>query len=182
MTALRWPTRTIQGSISDCLKSAMTTLGWFDPSKGWLAETETINWDPDHDVETAVAGQTPPKLNTVGISIGSIPDYVVQELGAGLQAVDIPVFIDIYGESRAIALNIADDLVAVLQGEQVKLSRYIPLYDHSVTPHTLITTMACEARLVESVWPSGGDTAEWKRGWRAIHFTATVYWVGAGND
>lgn len=152
----------------------MASLGWAAPT---FAENP-IHWDYDHDAEAVVAGGGPQVPNTVGLSLGAIPDHIEQELGAtqgGLHAVAIPVFLDIYGESRAVALNLADDLTGILQGVLWAPSRYVPLYDLSVDPPTIIPDRACEMTGIEARWPAGRDV-EWRRRWRIVNATATVYY------
>jgi len=177
-TPLRWASRMMQRSISTHVKTGLTNLGWFATPPGFA--DNPITWDDDHDTEGAVAGGVAPVGNTVGLSIGDVPDSAVEELGGGLLSIDYPVFFDIYGENRSTALNIADDIVGILQGELWSPSRYIPLYDQSQSPPTLLTQECCEARLVEARW-NVGTQVEWRRRWRIVTFTATRYYIGSGE-
>lgn len=179
---MRWPTRMLRASISLHIKSNLTTLGWFADPPGFAQHP--INWDEDHDAEAVVAGGTPPPMNTVGLTVGDVPDAKARELGDGLTSIDYPVFLDVYGEDRSTAMNIADDIVGILQGALTP-SRYIPLYDHSHDPappdvSALITDETCEARLIEARWPTGMQ--EWRRRWRIVSFTATHYFNGGTGE
>lgn len=174
---MRWPTRQMQASVALHLKTALTDLGW-------LADVPTlteypVRWDADHDAEGLVSAGGPQGENVIGLSLGDTPENREEEMGDGLLSVSVPVFLDIYGENRSIALNISDDIMAILQGQLWTPSRYIPLYDHSQDPPVLVTDRALEARLPEARWPSGGATGqavpEWRRRWRVVSFTATTY-------
>jgi hypothetical protein len=177
---MRWPIRSLQQSTSDHLKAAMTSLGWLPDMPGWA--TSPMVWAPDHDAEN-VAGGAGPAPNTVGISVGTIDDRQYVELGSGLSATNVPVFIDIYGENRPMAMNIMDDITSVLSGDLVTTSRYIPLFDYSTDPPTLTLDMACEARLIQSRWAAQGpQPVEWRKAWRIVNFTATLYRGGNPND
>lgn len=178
---MRWPTRQVQASIALHVKTALDDLGWF-ADVPTLTEYP-VRWDADFDPEGMVSGGGPTGENLIGLSLGDTPDNVAQEMGGGLLAVNVPVFIDVYGEKRGVALNLSDDIQGVLQGELWTPSRYIPLYDHSQDPPVLVTDRALEARMVEAAWPSGGSgvaVAEWRRRWRVVRFTATSYFNSAG--
>ena len=178
---MRWPTRQTQASIALHIKTALTDLGWLADVP--MHTEGLVRWEPDHDPEGLVSNGGPQGENLIGLSIGETPDNRPEEMGGGLLSVSIPVFIDIYGEKRGVALNISDDIQAVLQGELWTPSRYIPLYDHSQDPPQLVTDRALEAREVEAAWPSGGPgiaVPEWRRRWRVVRFTATSYFNSAG--
>jgi hypothetical protein len=173
---LRWPTRQLHQSIANHLKAGMTALGWFEiPNPNGL--TTGLLWDPDYDVEEHVLGDAAPVPNLIGISMEMTPDSRPQEMGGGIVSVSYPVTIDIYGENRSQALNMGDDIMAILRGEQWAPSRYIPLYDHSQTPPELLTDRVCEATLIEGRWPAGTQV-EWRRRWRIVNFTAQEFYTG----
>ena len=178
---MRWPTRQLQASIEKHLREGMTALGWFtDPPQH---TADPVVWDPEHDTEGLVAGGGPQASNLIGLSVGDVPDTRPQEIGQGLVLVSVPVFLDVYGENRSVALNIGDDLQGILTGEVWSPSRFIPFHDFTTDPPTLVTDRAIEARLVEAVWPgtgSGLQYAEWRRRWRVVRFTADVYFNTAG--
>lgn len=175
---IRFRSSQIQDSTARHLKAALTALGWLDDPPRWT-DTPFV-WDPDFDPEAVDESDGPPARNTIGLSIGDIADNVINDLGGGLQSVNVPIFVDLYSEKRGISLNLSDDLQQVLQGELWSPSRYIPLYDHSQDPPVLNTDVALEARLVEARWGTG--TQSWRRTWRIVSFTGTLYYVGAGND
>lgn len=175
---MRWRTGHVQRSVARHLYSGLTSLGWFDDPARYT-ETPFV-WEPDHDPDAVAAGNGPAKPNTIGLSIGDVPDILPQELGGGLQSQNIPVFVDIYAEKRGIARNLGDDVQGILQGEVWAPSRYVPFYDFSASTPTLVTDQAIEARGVEARWPVGAG--DWRRRWRVVSFTAVVYWTGAGND
>ena len=173
---MRWPTRQLQASVEKHLREGLTALDWFaDPP---VNTAHPVVWDPDHDTEGLVAGGGPQAENLIGLSVGDVPDTRPQEIGQGLVAVNVPVFVDIYGENRSVSLNLSDDVMGILQGEVWSNSRYVPFYDFSVTPALLVTDRAIEARIVEARWPGQGAglaQVEWKRRWRVVSFTATCY-------
>lgn len=176
---MRWRTRHVQVNVSEHLRAGMNSLGWFAVPPTF-AEFP-IDWAPDHDPETVVANGGPAKPNTVGVSVGDVPDNRTEELGGGLYSIAYPVFIDIYGENRSMAVNIGDDITGILQGELWAPSRYIPLYDRSLNPlGPVLVDQTCEAVQVEARW--AGGTEEWRRKWRTVSFTATLYFIGPGND
>jgi len=182
---IRWPTRALKASVGLHVVTGLTSLGWMTDPPGFAQNP--IHFDDDHDVEKIVAGGGPQVVNTVGLTVGDVPDAAAQELGGGLSSINYPVFFDIYGEDRSTALNIGDDIVGILQGAVLSTSRYIPLYDFSLTPappasSALLTDQTCEARLIEAKWASGTQQAEWRRRWRIVTFTATVYFVGGTGD
>lgn len=174
---MRWPTRQLQASVERHLRLGLTSLGWFqDPP---VNTANLLTWDPDHDTEGLVAGGGPQADNLIGLSVGDVPDNRPQEMGQGLVAVNIPIFVDIYGENRSIALNLSDDVMAILQGEAYTSSRYVPFYDHSQEPPVLVTDRAIEMRMVEARWPgaaAGLGLVEWRRRWRVVNATATYYY------
>lgn len=177
---MRWRTRHILVNVNEHLRAGMTSLGWLATPPAFAENP--ITFAADHDPEAVIAGGGPAVPNTVGLSIGDVPDNKVQELGAGLYSIDYPVFIDIYGENRSTALNIGDDISGILQGELWAPSRYIPLYDRSVTPlGPVLTDQTCEVNQIEARWPAGMGQ-EWRRKWRIVSFTATLYFIGPGND
>lgn len=180
MTNLRWPTRSIQRAVGEHLKAGLTALGWFTSPRPDFAEFP-ITWDPEHDTEEVISGEGPAAPNTVGISTGDVPDQRPEELGGGLWSVSIPGFIDIYGENRSIALSIGDDVQRILQGQLWTPSSYIPLYDYTTLPKSLITDQTCEATLIEARWPGGG-ASEWRRKWRVVNFTAVWMFNSAKFD
>lgn len=175
---MRWRSGQVQASVSKHLKDGLSSLGWFDDPPRWTATN--FVWDPDHDPEAVAAGNGPANPNTIGLSLGDVPDNSILDLGGGLQSVNIPVFIDIYAENRATARNLGDDIQQILQGELWTRTRYIPLFNHNVTPAVVDHTQALEARIVDARWTSG--PGDWRRRWRVVSFTATVYFTGGGND
>lgn len=178
---MRWPTRQLQASVEKHLREGLSSLLWL--ANPPIHTQHPLTWDPDHDTEGLVAGGGPQAQNLIGLSVGDVPDNMPQEIGQGLVAVNVPVFVDIYGENRSVALNLSDDVMGILQGEVWTPSRYIPFYDHSTNPPTLVTNRAIEARYVEARWPgaqAGLGLVEWRRRWRVVSFTATMYFNTSG--
>ena len=175
---MRWRTGHVQASVSRHLHAGMTSIGWFDSPPRWT-ETPFV-WDPDFNAEQVLAGGGPASTNTIGISLGDVPENSILDLGGGLQSINMPIFVDIYAENRNTARNVGDDIQQILQGELWATSRYIPLYDFAQTPPHLDTSQALEARLIEARWPPGAG--DFRRNWRVVSFTATCFFNGAGND
>lgn len=173
MSSVRWKSGQVQAAIAKHLEDGLTSLGWMDVPPRWTSTP--FRWDPDFDAEAFAEGTDMPTPNVVGLSLGNIPDVEPEELGDGLRSIDFPVFVDIYTESRGISLNLSDDIQAILAGELWTTSRYIPLYDQTQQPPTLMTDNALEARTVMARWPEGAD--RYKRRWRIVNFTARYYWV-----
>jgi hypothetical protein len=184
VTNLRWRTVHLQNSVKDLLTAALTDLGWIaDPIPSYI--TSPVSIEEDWDAEMALAGQGPNNPNTVGISTGDLGDSIPYELGSnfgGLMAYRYPVFMDVYGESRAVATRLSDDIRDVLLGELFTATRFLPIYDHSTSPATLVVDQPVEQCNVEARWPSGVGEQDWKRAWRVVAMTAVWYFNGNSLD
>lgn len=176
--ALRFRYRHVHATLFGYVRSSLVALGWGnaalpagDPANATVNFGTTPATYADYQPDEAGIGIKP---NTVVVTLGNEPAAEDLELGDGLREVAIPVFVDIYGESQAIALSIASDVKNLFE------DHYVTVLDMTHAPPQLTDELieldkddVSFHRPEQSV-----GSQDFKRYWRIVASTARVQYLG----
>lgn len=167
---IRHKQRHIHRTLVDMVRGVLVDGGWVNPPVIFGATSVTIV-----DVQPEERGLDV-AVNTVAITMGDEGPQDDEELGAssgGLVSVQIPVFIDIYGEQQAISTAIASDI------KDAFTNRTITLLDWSQNPPTPVDGVQIE--LTDVAGPERPQAAVgitgFKRHWRVVKAMTTTYYL-----
>lgn len=144
---MRFRTRHVHKTVADYIEGMMFDLGWGDaslplshPNNADVPfQARPITWvevQPDENGDDVAP-------NTVAITLGNETNDDLLQMGGGLYEVEIPLFIDIYGENQAIALSIAGDIKSI-----INYDLHIPVKDYTNGDPGVDTTEVIEFDLV----------------------------------
>lgn len=105
--------RLVSDSLIAMVQDSLSQLGWFDENRGHLPVT--VYTEPADELDSV----TP---NAVAFSMEDIVNDD-SELGSNLAEHRAMYFIDIYGESKALALHLAGDVKDILEGRFTSIGR-----------------------------------------------------------
>jgi hypothetical protein len=163
---MRFRYRHVQQTVADYVTTRLAELGWSGATVNFGTNPVTVI-----DVQPDEAGrQIVP--NTIAVTLGNEPEDALEELGGGLYSTAFPIFVDIYGTSSAISVSIASDVKAVLQ------EKVLHVKDYSRTP----PVESGEFMVIENVSfarPDAAGGADFRRFWRVVRATGTVYHRGS---
>lgn len=163
---IRHKQRHIHGTIVNFVTDCLQRDGWTSDTPPFGATPVTIL-----DYQPEEAGE-PIAPNTVAITLGDQGTDDENELGGrygGLLSVEIPLFIDVYGEKASIALAIASDLK-----DRIRWAN-LPLVDQ--TNGQLVDGMLIEIDPVMGPEAPGfsDQAGALKRNWRVLRARTTTY-------
>ncbi|MGZ4745724.1 MAG: hypothetical protein ACXVYY_01440 [Oryzihumus sp.] len=147
------------------LTNKLEGLGWTVP--GGFKQTPVVI------VSYAPTTGALPAPNTVGISMGPESPTRASQMGDGLREVSYTMFVDIYGESEALALHLASDVKDFL--DEVSL----PLLDFTDSSTGTATEDLLEVVDCIRVTPQVTVTDEFRRYWQVVKITLTCTFVPA---
>ncbi len=157
MAAPRHRTRLIRATVLEKLVAGMDAAGWVTASRNFGLDqaVKFIDYLPDDRNETVTA-------ETIAVSLGDVDDTIDLEIGAGLQAIEYPIFIDCYASQQAISEAMCDDIRDIFEFE------IFPLRDFTTAIPTDIANVQLE--VLEFVGPRKPSTTVtldgFKRYWR----------------
>lgn len=174
---LRFRYRHLHATMADYIRDALLSLNWGDAS---LDPTDPANAAINFGgtpvtyvaYQPLIEGQ-PIVENMVCITLGDEPHAADQEIGDGLKAIDIPLFIDIYGTNRSISESIASDLKDLLE------DAYVPLLDYAQQPPAMTgETIELDKDDILIQQPQAAlDATDVKKQWRVVKTIARVYYT-----
>ena len=165
---IRHRSRHLRATLFNRVVAELTVLGWVGVPVNFGADPVTvIDYQPDERSE-------PILKNTVALSLGDAANDLDEELGAGfpggLRSASVPVFIDCYMASQALADALCDDIRAIFD------MQVFPLVDQ-------VTGLDCVGETVEIEEvlgpnrPAGGATGDvFKRYWRIMNVGVRLYY------
>lgn len=165
---MRFRIRHLHKTVADFLEAELALLGWVNaPVNFGVTPVTFLEFQPDaSEIKTQVLP------NTVAITVGDEQSASDEELGDGLKSIDFPLFVDIYGEKRAIAQSIASDVKDLLS------DRYLYITDFTGAP--TVTNEQIEIAK-ESVFmetpPAAAAAQDIRRNWIVVKATLTVFYV-----
>ena len=127
--------RLLNDSFHLMLEQSLSDLGWFDPNR--RHRPVTLLPEPvEDDVHV--------EPNLVTVSVDEIsPKYV--ELGSTFAEHRVRTYVDIYGESKALALSLMGDIKDIVDGRIVSIGREFPTFSvldlRAATPSKVIVTV-----------------------------------------
>lgn len=157
---MRFRQRHVHETIRQHVLASLTTAGWVNSPVNFDTTPATvIGYMP------LEAGETP-EFNTVAVSMGDEGAQEDEEMGAGLQSVRYPVFVDVFGETEGVGDSIASDIKDALT------NTLIPLLDFTSDSAGVATQDTLEFEMVVVEKLSTATTTVDKRTWRAVKATA----------
>jgi len=118
MAIIRHKQRLVHKQLVDVLQAGLAEMGWVNEPVLFAATPVTlVDYQPEERGK-------PIAPNTVAISMGDEQDDAGAELGSamgGLQSVEIPLFVDIYGEQQAISIALGADVKYLLKNKVMPL-------------------------------------------------------------
>lgn len=166
MTTLRFRQRHVHRTIAAYIESALAELGWVVPPVNFGTVPVTfIEIQPDENGEKVAP-------NTVAITLGDEPADEDLEMGNGLQGLDLPVFVDIYGVEQSVAVSIASDVKSVLK------NAVIPLYDYTGAPPVVTDDLIEFEDVTGPEKPAvAREASDFRKYWRVVKAIAHVEFV-----
>jgi hypothetical protein len=163
--SLRFRYRMVHQTVAEYVQTALVDLGWVDaPVNFGTTRVTFLDFQPDE------AGRVVAP-NTVAVTLGNEPSSVDEELGGGLASIDFVVFVDVYGANQSVAVSIASDVKDVLEDAGM------PVIDFILTqPSSERILVDKDSVVVEKPDAASGAT-DFRRYWRVVKATATVYYV-----
>lgn len=171
MAYLPYAVRHVQRSVEDHILARLTELDWIGDAADVPFGTEVVTFQRGAMVESELVAATG---NMVAVSFGSEPDDIPQEMGGGVLMVEHYVFVDVLGVKEAIALAIASDVKDLLAGRAPGTTRYLPVYDYTDDPRTLVVGHRLE---LTDVTRQEGNAAI-KRQWQIVKATIEQSYIG----
>lgn len=170
MTYLRHSSRHIHHSVADYVKAQMAALLWTTPGSvpfdAPVVRFTTNTAIPNNRTDLARAIEP----GMVAITVGDEPDTVEEELGGELVTLELPIFFDIFMDSDATALAVANDIRDVLKGRLAGSKRVIPVVDQVTS--TPVDGWVIEFTDVERARPEHNVLH-----WQIVKVTATTQFL-----
>lgn len=146
--------RMILESIQRLIEAELTTLGWFNPGRAHSDITLKQGFPDEKE-------NIPP--NTIAFSNGD-GRKIGGELGSGMTEWATPLFIDMFSDNEAVAIEVMGDIV-----EYLRLNPSLPVRDYGTVGepidfHMVVDTWSLENRR------SQRPTNPWQRHWRVVAF------------
>jgi len=110
---LRYIERNLLASVTEYMRTSLTTLGWITtPINFAVPALSIINENPDVDDDVQVTPQT------LAITLGDSTTEQLYQLGGGVYTQPIPVFFDVYAVNSSVAVALASDVRDLIKREQ----------------------------------------------------------------
>lgn len=150
--------RMLVESITQKVVSELTTVGWFGSNRQHspiIVETAY----PENGEE--------PEVNTLVISLGS---YLggLNELGAKSEEHFTSIYIDFFGESRALSTELMGDIWEILKTNPV-----MPVYDYSAVGNPIDFYVELDEESMRLRYSNA--TREYQKFWAELFFGVTDY-------
>lgn len=169
MSYLAYAVRHVQRTIENLIKDHLDSLGWLgsDPPFGASPFIFQRGRMVEADLRAAAG-------NLVSVSFGSESDDTEEELGGGLLSIEHVAFIDVLGQTDAIALSLASDVKDRLSGRYPDSTRFAAVYSHLTDPPTLVAGYRLE--FVDVSREEGNPAVV--RNWHIVKATAELTYLG----
>lgn len=156
-------------TVATFLEQQLAVNGWVTPPTNFGATPVTFREVIPEDIGDDLVP------NTVAILAGDVGSQRLEQLGGGLFSIDIPIFVDVYGEKSQIAVSICDDIRRLLH------DRCIQTFDFTdpANPVPLTGSYIDFDRVLGPQRPlaAAEASAELRRNWRVVRATATSYFT-----
>jgi len=166
MAILRHKQRLVHKQVVDLLRAGLTEMQWMAEPVIFAATPVTlVDFQPDERGKAIAA-------NTVAVTMGDEMDDAGEELGSGfggLQSVEIPLFVDIYGEHQSISTALGADVKALLKNITTPLLSW----DGTQTEATLEIDDVFGPEVPDAALTAGAEN--FKRHWRVVRARTTTY-------
>lgn len=165
---VRFRSRHVQKTLGEFIGEKLGELGWSGSNVNFGATPITLREvSPDENGQSVAP-------NTVSVTTGDIAAEQLQQLGGGLWEVVIPIFVDVYGDSSAIAQSIAEDVK-----DQLSQGLTLPMYDWSdvQNPRSVPGSYIELDNVDGPSRPQAAATSQdFRRFWRVVRGEAHVYY------
>lgn len=153
--------RLVHDSLYAMVKDSLTQLGWFNPNRQHSPITFLAT---EHDDETEVS------MNTLVLVDGST-NTVDLELGSMFAEKRWQFFIDFYGESRPLAIQMSHDIRDIMEGRITAIGRTGPTF--KIYNYTIATPVQIGYCMIENVLLDRTHNAPklYQKHWYSVAFT-----------
>ena len=155
---LRHPTRHVQKSFEDRVKTVLTDGGWFADPAPW--GTPPVSF---HDNRITNESRVRVEGSLVAVTFGDSTSDSPQELGGGLIQISYVFLVDVITDRSAVTTAIVDDIRDSISGRRG--SPMLALVDYGVTPPAPLVGWSAEMTNVGIQKP---DPFEVKRNWTTL--------------
>lgn len=167
MTYLRHASRHVHHTVANYIAEQLTALNWMDEANTpFGAIPVRIMKTP-----SVIGGQLADNVTAgvVSITLGDESNPDPEELGGALFSQEYPIFIDIFQDSYAVALSLANDVRDILLGRLPDTQRWLDVVNQ--TNAQVVPGWKLELEDVERVSP---ETVMPLR-WQVVKVTAVAY-------
>lgn len=161
---MRFAPRHVHQTVVDFAAAALEAAGWVEDPINFGTSAVTVS-----STEPEVGQMQLPTGNAVHITLGDEPPTWEEELGGGVESVNFPVFVDVFGVNETIALSIASDLKDAFRNTVIALMDYT-----DTSPADSGHRIEFEMVMVETPQATGVD----RRRWRVVKTIAHTYFNG----
>lgn len=150
--------RLVRESLYQTVYDSLASLGWFDSGR---------QHQPITFVSAPIDDRVEIKFNTIAIADANI-DTLEAEIGSSLAEHRWNFYIDVYGESNALGVELAHDIKDILEGRMPSIGRNEPSFsvlDYRQATPSLITTCQIENVMVDR---AQGFPEQWRRWWYSV--------------
>lgn len=163
--------RLIRESVFQLVKSNLTTLGWFDPTRPHLPiDFVSRSFDQSQQIP----------INSAALSDENMTDRYV-ELGSLLSENTWQMYIDFFADSDALGLHFIRDVQDILRGRFSSIGRndtVFNVYDFTLPGPPVIFTCDIENVVVDR---AHGFLKPWLEHWYSCSFTILDYYDSEGS-
>ena len=152
--------RLVKESLFQMVNNALEDLGWFDAGR---------QHSPIQFLDKEVANDDEVPLNTLSLADGDIVASAL-EMGSTLSEHSWAFYLDFFGESDVLSLDVSRDLKDILEGRMPSIGRVAPrftVYDYTMaTPPEIFV---CDISGV-SLDRAQNFPKQWQKYWRSVSF------------
>jgi hypothetical protein len=167
-----WPqhvSRHVHATVLDLVSDYLELAGWVHDPVNFGTTPVTILDEPPDDRGAQIAP------NTVAVSLGDVGDDILGQVGGGLWSRIYPIFVDIYGAERSIAVALADDVRAAFPESGLRF----PLIDQVDASEVAGASLGVE-RILGPERPAGAESADtFRRHWRVVRVQLDLEFSGS---
>lgn len=167
MTYLRHASRHVHHTVANYLLDQLTALDWTDPANTPFGAPAVTMWRTPAIVGTTLTERVAPGVVscTLGDEYGPDPE----ELGGPLHSQEYPLFVDIFQDSHATALALANDIRDIFLGRLPETRRWLDVVNQingQIVPGWKMELEDVERVKPETVLPLH---------WQVVKVTAVAY-------
>lgn len=166
---LRFRNRHVSKTIAEFIKQGMTELGWVNAPTNFGATPFIIReYQPERAGEDI-------SENTLMVTEGDPGIAEPAEMGPGLWTYQVPVYVDIYGESRELARSVAGDMFDwIFRHPVIRVQDWTDPANPVDTTDVTVEWENLEGPLTPQLAASAMD---FKRHWKVVKVEAHVFYL-----